>query len=67
MRRTGLILLFLLVLIGSGLYLKSVDPVPPCDEYLTWCYDWCAQHYQDYERFQQCLNECARKYLEWCK
>jgi len=63
-----IIFLFLAALITGVFVIKSesTEPVPPCDEYLEWCIDWCAEHNPDPQNYQQCLNECARKWLEWC-
>lgn len=67
MKKILSIMLILGGLISGAIYLKSTEPVPPCDEYLVWCmYTWCPQHNQGYENIQKCHDECQAKYHEWC-
>jgi len=63
-----MIFLFLATLISGVFVIKSesTEPVPPCDEYLNWCWDWCYANNHGPQNVQQCLDECAIKWLERC-
>lgn len=68
MKKLMAVILLVGSLIGGAIYLKSVEPVPPCDEYLEWCiWTWCPQNWPSGSGYQEvCRQLCVERYLQYC-